>query len=776
MAPRPWSEGTSRHQWLDSHSPAYHESIHTKTKISFLEKVYHDWFEKYHWSLDVRTELDPIMVYVEPTLEAEILKKNKAIVTSKEAIACWFTNEESGIVSFSVHPGSKLSNKLKPRLPQLEHIYSAMYFVARVKPHVLGQWEHDKNKMGPKNKLWSQVSSSQALTWEMWDAKTPDIHEKVEVEHQCRYEISLANFEQENPEGVMAVVTENTGFMISVLVGGPSPVANGNLATFHIHKGVTKEEHPLDFGSFAHELVNDSLIPKFIEFLSKAFHSFTVDDVCASHSLATERPEIPTLEPFVDPTRGMTHILTGDSHDRKPSPEPPPGLSRHLKLNSDTTELTLVECVRTRIRDSTLISPILDRAYEALSNKTCNPLLNRVDTSTGVVTPPKTIETKGIASPNWTRPSLRSGQSPDSTASSLMGTVWKPGHHTQRDYSDTQTSEAGGSVMPVSNERARSTTNESLTNENSVDQELLHRRTLLASVADSIRREQGPSAAADVRLINTSLYHLAYNLDVESPSFTSTVIRVSCTGHPTVFKPDTEFCLTLLQCGQILQDTAVEMAKHYFLSDPDPYKFDPGGMLAVHVSAGVSSEDKVLQLAALALCRLHTGLKIIAQLQSVDENESVAYTTNSKAQGYVTGIVNDPPQVTSPLAAYSVPERGLLWRNQEIPTPGTLASDEGTQLPHPQFDIRRPRPSVDPLRQQVLANSTRTTGIRGSESWDYRSEPPPRPVDTPLAPRAPSDHGRPEGTHWNPPDGGPPDGDDSGNGDGPPGRRFPHQG
>ncbi|KAF9503615.1 hypothetical protein BS47DRAFT_1402250 [Hydnum rufescens UP504] len=450
----------------------------------------------------------------------------------------------------------------------------------------------------------------------------------------------------------------------------------------------------------------------------------------------------PTLEPFVNPTCGTTHILTSDSHDCKPGPEPPPGLSRHLKLNSDTTELTLVECVRTQIRDSTLISPILDQAYEALSNKTRNPLLNRVDTSTGVVTPPKTIETKGIASPNWTRPCLRSGQSPDSTASSLMGTAWKPGHHMQCDYSDTQMSEARW----VLKDHSLST---NYTDPLHVDYYMHTSR----NTPQDPRRDS--SAAADVRLINTLLYHLAYNLDVESSSFTSTVVRVSRTGHPTVFKPDMEFCLTLLQCGQILQDTAAEMAKHYFLSDPDPYKFHPGGMLAVHMSAGVSSEDKVLQLAALALRWLRTRLKIIAQLQSVDENESVAYTTNSKAQGYVTGIVNDPPRVASPLAAYSVPERGLLWRNQEIPMPGTLAN---------------------PLRQQVLANSTRMTGIQGSESRDYRSEPPPRPVDTPLAPRAPSDHRRPEGTHWNPPDGGPPDGDDSGNRDGPPGGRFPHQG
>ncbi|KAF9510391.1 hypothetical protein BS47DRAFT_1364590 [Hydnum rufescens UP504] len=201
--------------------------------------------------------------------------------------------------------------------------------------------------------------------------------------------------------------------------------------------------------------------------------------------------------------------------------------------------------------------------------------------------------------------------------------------------------------MPVSNEWARSMTNESLTNKNSIDQELLCQRTLLALVTDSIHCEQGPSAAT--------------------------------------------------------YDTAAEMAKHYFLSDPDPYKFDPGGMLAVHMSMGVSSEDKVLQLAALALHWLHTGLKIIAQLQSVDKHESVAYTTNSKAQGYMTGIVNDPPPgclATSSLL--STGTRGLLWQNQEIPTPGTLASDKVTQLPHPQFNTQQPHPLVDPLQQQVF--------------------------------------------------------------------------
>ncbi|KAF9516609.1 hypothetical protein BS47DRAFT_1360252 [Hydnum rufescens UP504] len=242
---------------------------------------------------------------------------------------------------------------------------------------------------------------------------------------------------------------------------------------------------------------------------------------------------------------------------------------------------------------------------------------------------------------NWARSSPGSGSSPDSTASSLTRMAWKPGHLPRRDHSDLWLNEPENILKEcprpatsIMDERARSTTNKIPSAEASMDQE-------------------GPSAVADIRLINTSLYHLAYILDIESSSFTDTVVRVSHMGQPTVFKPDMEFSLTLLQCGQILQDTAAKIAKHYFVSDPDPYKFDLGGVLAVHMEAGVPLEDKVLQLAALGLCRLRTGLKIIAQLQSVDESESVAYTTNSKAQGYMTGVVNNPPRVISPLAAYS---------------------------------------------------------------------------------------------------------------------------
>ncbi|KAF9516247.1 hypothetical protein BS47DRAFT_1390885 [Hydnum rufescens UP504] len=150
-------------------------------------------------------------------------------------------------------------------------------------------------------------------------------------------------------------------------------------------------------------------------------------------------------------------------------------------------------------------------------------------------------------------------------------------------------------------EGTQSSSNEAHASAQPVDQETLHHRALLVSIADSVQREQGTNAAANVCLINTSLYHLAYNLDVESLAFTNTIVRVDHPGQPTIYKPDVEFRLTLLQCSQILQDSAAEMAKHYFLTVLDPYLFDPGNVLSIHLEAGVASENKVSQLVALAL-------------------------------------------------------------------------------------------------------------------------------------------------------------------------------
>ena len=48
------------------------------------------------------------------------------------------------------------------------------------------------------------------------------------------------------------------------------------LIHFHssIHKGEIPGDHPMAFGSFAHELINNMLVPKFIEFLCELFRKY----------------------------------------------------------------------------------------------------------------------------------------------------------------------------------------------------------------------------------------------------------------------------------------------------------------------------------------------------------------------------------------------------------------------------------------------------------------------------------------------------------------------
>ncbi|KAF9504207.1 hypothetical protein BS47DRAFT_1368949 [Hydnum rufescens UP504] len=364
------------------------------------------------------------------------------------------------------------------------------------------------------------------------------------------------------------------------------------------------------------------------------------------------------LRTFPDPTSELAHNLVEGSNGPKPSPEPPPGLLHHPKPNLDSTKLTVVD-----------------------------PLLTRVDTSKGVVTPPKNNEALDLASKDWTRSSPESGHSPDSTASSLMRTAWKPGHLACNDHSDLQLNEPKGvfkgypwSALPKTLVRAVGQL--CLSWMKRPDPQATNPLLLKPPWTRKYFIAE-PYCWTNIRKTRCVPEHVAPSRGSGTPWRNALESLEHSRGSRAVEHVQLDFLM-----NQILQDTAAKVARNYFVSDPDPYKFDPGGVLAVHMEAGVPSEDKVLQLAALGLCQSCTGLKIIAQLQSVDGSESVAYTMNSKAQGYGAGVVNNPPRVISPLAAYSEQEQGLLWWNQEIPTPGTLVSNLGTQLPCPQFDIR----------------------------------------------------------------------------------------
>lgn len=451
---------------------------------------------------------------------------------------------------------------------------------------------------------------------------------------------------------------------------------------------------------------------------------------CAPRDYTSERRyELSSMTEFFTPTRLATLYAKIGYNPVAPDPEPPP--TRYLSesiANSDDTELTLVECVRnspTR-KDSYPSRSIGRNVYTVATN--LNPLHSRVDTSRREDSPPK----KSLHSPrldSWSKvpytPLSPHGKHEvyvegynkvlgwdDLTHTEGLDTPDKEARLFQLKYGsrnsrlismhhspNVPSSSKGKEPMSSSEKvpvRETSDTGSSITG-----LEQLQRKHLHASIIESMRRESGPGLASDTRTINQYLPILVYGVDTESDEFIKTITRVSRPGNSPLYKPSTDFCLALLQCGTIVQDSAAEIARYHGVPVSEPYVFDPGDSFAVHMEAGLSSENQVAQLVALALRRLRTGIRIISQVQQSSDATSIAYTTNSRVQTDVRNVIARAPD--SPSAKYTTAQAELNWRGAEMPTPQTRLSSEGTQIPRPRFNVNRPRPSVDPVRAQELA-------------------------------------------------------------------------
>ncbi|KAF9516611.1 hypothetical protein BS47DRAFT_1360254 [Hydnum rufescens UP504] len=166
----------------------------------------------YHWSLDVKVKPDMTMIFIKPTDEEGILKKNKAIILRKESLAHWFAAKYDDLNTSNlktithnpfptVNPTNLLmvqkvkpAAKVKPKMPQINHVYLSIYYKSKICPLVAECWAQDKGKMGPKNKLFSKVSSLQALTKEMWEKESDEVHVKIQNACQAQYEEAMAEY------------------------------------------------------------------------------------------------------------------------------------------------------------------------------------------------------------------------------------------------------------------------------------------------------------------------------------------------------------------------------------------------------------------------------------------------------------------------------------------------------------------------------------------------------------------------------------------------------
>ncbi|KAF9504768.1 hypothetical protein BS47DRAFT_1401043 [Hydnum rufescens UP504] len=267
-------------------------------------------------------------------------------------------------------------------------------------------------------------------------------------------------------------------------------------------------------------------------------------------------------------------------------PEPPPSSGPSPLLNSDTTELTLVECVRTpltspyrtvhgsnsasssslhtppdaNIRDSNVgkSASRSSTAQPLMSSSTYrdrlpNPLPCRVDTSRWVATPLKKCDAS-IA-----LPSLKD--------QSLGTPVSKQAHRPLID----------GTLSPLSN-RVDTSRRVATPLKNHI-------------IRTSLERDNKYSPSRAVKIISTWLDWLLYDLDVDSTDFLSWVVYDSCV-EPVCYKLDPALAHTIWQCKVILWETVQETplfceatpSAHY---EPRPHDLERASLVVGLPSLGL---------------------------------------------------------------------------------------------------------------------------------------------------------------------------------------------
>ncbi|KAF9513474.1 hypothetical protein BS47DRAFT_1393319 [Hydnum rufescens UP504] len=153
----------------------------------------------------------------------------------------------------------------------------------------------------------------------MWEKESDEVCVKIQNVREAQYKEAMAEYNQvqlvcsQSPEQfqnaidhiypylqqVATVITEHTRFMISIIVRGPSPAAKGEIVTSHIHKGEISGDHLLNFGSYAHDIFANVVMPKFIKFVNQVFPQ----DIQDSRSLMPAKsltPEVALLEAAAD--------------------------------------------------------------------------------------------------------------------------------------------------------------------------------------------------------------------------------------------------------------------------------------------------------------------------------------------------------------------------------------------------------------------------------------------------------------------------------------------
>ncbi|KAF9510302.1 hypothetical protein BS47DRAFT_1396045 [Hydnum rufescens UP504] len=240
-----WAALTSRKAFMDSYGKEYFRShqLGQKARDDFFHKFFHDYFQKYHWSLGDKDEPSPDSTYIEPETQEGLNAKDKLIHNKKEL---YYNKKIKGeLEEYLSHKPKSKSSKVVARAFITKRLFD-------LEEDAIKQKVEDK-----RERLYQEVYKE----WTRIQEEAGSIErQQVVIDNLNAYVMVF-----------MKELATASGLSCTLLIGGPLLNTQGDISVTHIHHGVTARENPMDFGTHSRTLFHETLIPAYIDFLQLVY-------------------------------------------------------------------------------------------------------------------------------------------------------------------------------------------------------------------------------------------------------------------------------------------------------------------------------------------------------------------------------------------------------------------------------------------------------------------------------------------------------------------------
>ncbi|KIL55867.1 hypothetical protein M378DRAFT_17559 [Amanita muscaria Koide BX008] len=273
MTKKQWTTIVQR-TWLDAQLPAYLAARDSKLATNFFVDAWKQWKAK--WPVDAltATELDN----ADSSKELAETLKDKA---EELRFKTWFNNHTRPTTSGT---GSRkiLDLGTGPKLVQSWQAYENLYWETELKEKVAKEWEAYLAELPGGTNPVKKFAFRNQLLRQWYDALSEG--EKTCVEDHRQMMKADGNTDEGDVNGAFQsaidrvprtlelaaeAIARQTGWNVSIIVGGPNPRMNGQITTIALHHGKTLDGK--DFEAYLDKDYEEGVVGPFDDFLHASF-------------------------------------------------------------------------------------------------------------------------------------------------------------------------------------------------------------------------------------------------------------------------------------------------------------------------------------------------------------------------------------------------------------------------------------------------------------------------------------------------------------------------